>query len=321
MKKFTLITAIFIILALSIGSLSAGCAAGEFPSRSVEMVCGWGVGGGSDTVNRKEAQIWSKYVDVPIHVVNVSGHSGTVAMERIVSAPADGYTVGPYATGMLTVLAIEQPIDMDDIMFLCGLQTTPSYLFVPYDSSYQTIEDVINDAKNNEMTVASSGAYGVDQLHTDFINMERGTKFTIVPFKEPTERYTAMQGGHTDLMVEQLGDVKSYVEDKKIRPVVIFAPDRSKNAPDVPSSWVYDLPISVPMVRGHTLKAGTPDSVVKKLDKIFQDIYNDPEFQQFNAGMNIEEDCYMDHKEFTKFAEEQTTLIQQIAKTLQWPEP
>ena len=63
----------------------------------------------------------------------------------------------------------------------------------------------------------------------------KGLKMTAVPFPKPAERYTAILGGHADILYEQLGDVKSFLDGKQMRPVIVFADARFPAFKDVPT--------------------------------------------------------------------------------------
>ena len=88
----------------------------NYPSKTVTIICPWGVGGGADTIARKITQVAEKYFDQPIIVENHTGASGTIGMGDSYAAEPDGYTLaitnGPLFS--LTPKYVEVEYSLDD---------------------------------------------------------------------------------------------------------------------------------------------------------------------------------------------------------------
>jgi tripartite-type tricarboxylate transporter receptor subunit TctC len=93
--------------------------------------------------------------------------------------------------------------------------------------------------------------------------VRKGLKFVSVPFAKPAERYTAILGGHADILYEQLGDVKSFLEGKQMRPVIVFAHERFPLYKEVPAGKELGHDIVINQFRAVVLKAGTDPGRVK----------------------------------------------------------
>jgi tripartite-type tricarboxylate transporter receptor subunit TctC len=98
-----------------------------------------------------------------------------------------------------------------------------------------TWADVERAAKSRPLKVAITGFGSPDDMHVNYF-ANKGLKLVSVPFAKPAERYTAIIGGHADILYEQLGDVKSFLQSGKMRPVIVFADSRFPAFKDVPSS-------------------------------------------------------------------------------------
>src|SRR5690349_2654481 len=66
-------------------------AADPYPSRPVELLVPFTVGGGTDAVARAFADTASKYFPKPIVVLNRPGAAGAIGHQEGARAPADGY--------------------------------------------------------------------------------------------------------------------------------------------------------------------------------------------------------------------------------------
>ena len=71
-------------------------AAQEFPSRPIEFVVPWGPGGGADQVARKLAKLMEPKLKVSMPVVNVPGATGQTGLTKMLTAPADGYSMSVF---------------------------------------------------------------------------------------------------------------------------------------------------------------------------------------------------------------------------------
>ena len=80
---------------LSIATAS-GAAAQEYPSRPIEFVVPWGPGGGADLVARKLAKIMETKLKVSMPVINVPGATGLTGLTKMLTAPADGYSISVF---------------------------------------------------------------------------------------------------------------------------------------------------------------------------------------------------------------------------------
>jgi len=73
--------------------LSAAPAAAQYPARPVRLVLSTPAGGPSDTAARALAQSLAKSLGQPVIVENKPGANGAIAVQAVMAAPPDGYTL------------------------------------------------------------------------------------------------------------------------------------------------------------------------------------------------------------------------------------
>jgi len=294
-------------------------AAEKYPTRGIEIICGWGVGGGSDTLTRKVAQLLSPHLGVPVHVTNAPGVAGLIGLAKVDAARADGYAIG-YLThsGLLRMMIDPKQKSFREYEPLCAMQIVLSQLYVRYDAPWKDFGELLEAAKKKRITVAVTSPKGGDEFHIAYINLKKGTQLVAVPYRKPTERYAALLGGHVEVEVEQFGDVKSMIDEKKFRPIVHFAPKTDPRFPDVPSSWKYDLPVSLPMSRAFLMKKETPEPAMQTLEQAFKYVYDTPEFQEFNKKRRVDPDSWRDRKGYKELLESQWETAAPVVKELGW---
>src|SRR5262245_39609591 len=80
-------------------------AAQEYPSRPIEFIVPWGPGGGADQLARKLAKLLETRLKVSMPVVNVPGATGQTGLTKLLTAPADGYSVAVFVGPTFALLA------------------------------------------------------------------------------------------------------------------------------------------------------------------------------------------------------------------------
>jgi tripartite-type tricarboxylate transporter receptor subunit TctC len=266
---------------------SAGMAsAQDYPQRPIEMVVTFGPGGGADLMGRQMGRLMEKPLGVSIPISNVAGASGNAGLTRLKTDAPDGYTIGTLIS--LTVASWASGLgdsNIDDFEVLAVVQNSPSFLFVPASSPYQTAEDLFAYAKENpgELTVATSG-YGTQDDVTLKLLAKDGVQMENVPFQSPGERYASPIGGHTAVLYEEPGDVAQFLKAEQLKPLVVFSEERHPAFPDVPTSTELGYEISgLDNFRTVAVRAGTDPAIVKKLQSAVEESVASEEWQKFCA--------------------------------------
>lgn len=278
----------------SIGALVVGVLLGstvvhaqeKYPSRPIEVIVTFGAGGGADAMGRKMSQLLEPSLKVPLPVSNIAGASGNAGLTKLLTNPADGYTVATMialsVSSWASGLGTARP---DDFAVVAITQNSPSMLFVPQDSPFKTIKDLLDHAKANPgaLKVATSG-YGTQDDITLMYLTSLGYKMTNVPFAKPAERYASPLGRHTDAIYEEPGDVAPFLAGKQLRPLVVFDHERHASFPDVPSSKELGMNISdLPNFRTISVPAKTPRERVNALAAAVNSAMETAEWKKFCA--------------------------------------
>jgi tripartite-type tricarboxylate transporter receptor subunit TctC len=234
----------------------------KYPSRPIEFIVPWGPGGGADQVARKSSQLMEKDLGVSLPVINVPGATGQTGLTKMLTSAPDGYTISVMTGdtfGLLTDPATKWKLA--DVVPAAIMIKQPSAFFTSAPD-LATWADVERAAKGRPLKVAITGFGSPDDMHVNYF-ANKGLKLVSVPFAKPAERYTAIIGGHADILYEQLGDVKSFLQSGKMRPVIVFADSRFPAFKDVPSSKELGHDIVINQFRAVMMKAGTDPARVK----------------------------------------------------------
>ncbi|SRR5579871_6680653 len=258
-------------------------AADTYPMRPVEFIVPWGAGGGSDQTGRELSKLLQDQLKVAFPVVNVPGGTGNAGMAKMLSSPADGYSVSLLAWDTFALLASRPPKwAMSDFITLGIVIQLPSGFYVAQDSDFKTWADVEKAAKANPgaLRVAISGFGSPDDITIRQLSRE-GVTLKPVPYAEPGERYSALLGHHVDLLYSPIGNIGNFVSGKQMRPILFFGSELINGFEGVPNAKDVGHDISLPQRRALIIKAGTPADIVKKLSDSLGAAVATPEYANF----------------------------------------
>jgi tripartite-type tricarboxylate transporter receptor subunit TctC len=292
-------------LALLLGLTSLAVTAQEkYPSRPIEFIVPWGPGGGADQVARKAGKIMEEDLKVSFPVVNVPGATGNTGMAKLLAAQADGYSVSVMTWDTYALLATTKTRwSMEDIIPVALMIKQPSGFMAASNSTLKTWADVEREAKTRPLKVAVTGFGSPDDITVNFF-VARGLKLLSVPFANPGERYTSVLGGHADLLYEQMGDVRSFIDSKQMHPVIIFAAKRFDAFPDIPASKELGYDITLPQRRAVIMKAGTDPGKVKVISDALAKVAASAEYMAYLKQQYATDDSYFPAKEAARIMAE-----------------
>ncbi|MEW6661024.1 MAG: tripartite tricarboxylate transporter substrate binding protein [Bacillota bacterium] len=257
----------------------------KYPERPVEVIVGWGAGGGTDVFARSLTKPLSNILGQPMPVKNMPGASATVAADYVAQQPADGYTVWAMTSTCLPVnVALGRaPHPADTYIPVARLQDDVGMLHVNANSPLKTIEDVIEYAKKNNLKVGGTGAVSHDEVVVALWADAAGIPVTYVPYERAGDMHAALMGGHIDAMYEEMGPVAGLVKAGNIKPVLAFSKSKIRGFDDLPIAPDKGWNITLGLWRGIMVKKGTPDHVVKALQAAIEKAKDDPEYKAMEA--------------------------------------
>jgi len=289
----------------------------KYPDRPIDFICTWGVGGGADQMARTIGHLAEKYLGVALPVSNIPGASGNTGLANLLAAKADGYTIAVYiADTLATVSAGQSRYKISDLDWVVRTQVAPSFLFVKPDSPFKTIQDLLKYAKENpgKLKVGATGFGTVDDITVRYL-VTKGYKMTLLPVPKPGERYASTLGGHSEVLYEQAGDIKQYLDAKQLRPLIIFAHKRHPAFPDIPCSVELGFDLTLPQFRSIVAKAGTGPERMKILAEAFKKATDTPEWKKFADDQYLDPESYMGPDKFPAWVNSEMGTMRNFMKT------
>ena len=258
------------VVAIAIFMLTASLAFAEFPERDITNVVVWSAGGGTDTCNRVVSAEMAKILGVNINVINKTGGvGGSIGMSYAYQQASDGYTLCGLSESCVTAGVQggwDQKMDVWDFLIVGG---SPDVLSVTPDSPYNTLEELIEDAKANPENIKACASAAGSIHHLNLLALEKGSeaKFSFIPYTGSAPCQDAAMKGEVTVVVTSLAEQQQLLKGAKLRPLGMLIPDAFdvEGVGEIPSGFdAYPelsehLPISQAI--GMAVKADTPDEI------------------------------------------------------------
>jgi tripartite-type tricarboxylate transporter receptor subunit TctC len=278
--KRMLLCAVFMLWGLSAFSAMAE----EFPAKPVTVIVPWSAGGSTDICFRVLAETTSKHLGKQVIVENKPGGGGTVGPATMAAtAKPDGYILSQIPLGVLRLPHIMKASwdPLKDFTYIINLSGYTYGIVVKKDAPWKNLKELVAYTKANpgKVTYSTPGVGTLQHVTMEKIARKDNIKWIHVPSKGGIEVITAVMGGHVMVGAETSGWAPQ-VESGDLRLLAIWASERNKKWPDVPTlnELGYGIVASSPF--GIAGPKGMDPKVVKILHDAFKKGMEDPAFQK-----------------------------------------
>lgn len=285
-------SAVLLLLAIAVPAYAQGYK----PSKPIELVTHTGPGGGGDVAARFVASALEKekLIPVRVQVVNKPGGSGAVAASYIVERKGDTHLLAYFTSlwigGPLT--SKEARTQFHDLTPVARLIIDPAGIAVKADSPYKTVADFIEAAKKapGKLRQAGGSIDARDNLYRLMIQRSTGTSWTYIPFPAGGERIAAIMGGHAEVYIPDMGEVREYLRNGSMRLLAQMADKRMAAYPNVP--LLREAGVDVPVVgsmRGIVAPPDVPRDVVEYWEQVFEKLSKTVTWRKYLEENQIED--------------------------------
>lgn len=273
-----------LVTTLGLAALAGGQAQAAFPERPITLVVGFPPGGGGDLYGRLIATAMGKTLGQTVIVENRPGAGGNIAAGLVAKAAPDGYTILLAMSGNLAVSPALKPQSLpykvpDDFAPIGLILEAPHGLFVATPSHFKTAREVIDAARQKELTFASTGTGGAAHIGMETIKELGHLKLLHVPYKGSGPAITDMLGGQIDMFFATASPLVPQVQQGQLRVLALTGRQRSPILPDVPTFKELGIDMTMTQWYGLAAPAGTPPAVLKVLSEHLSRALADPTVQ------------------------------------------
>ena len=310
--------------AASSSAASAGSSASEpaastwQPSGTIKLICPYNAGSVGDTFSRPFAEIMSKYAGVSVVVENMGGGSGSVGTQYMLSQPADGLTFSYHSnTGALNIAGGSAPFGKEDLVPICNIGSDFHTLCVKSDSQFQTLQDLVDYAKENpgQMNIASAQIMGNNHLFALLFMRDFDVECNYIPYDDGAASCLGLMGNNADCVMSTASTTRGYLESGDFRCLAYTLPEPVedelyKDAVTFASAGSEGLANYISF-KGMFLNPECSDEIKAWYDDICGKVCNDPEWLEF-LELQGSTPTYMDMEEFTQYYNEYIDSAAQI---------
>lgn len=272
------------VIVASLATFGCSSAASAWPQKAIDLVISFAPGGGSDVAGRVIAKYLSAELGVPVNVVNKAGGNQIPAIESVLQATPDGYTLllDQPANSTIESTLPNLPFKIEDRSFGPMMLTGPNAYAINGKSPINSMKEFIDyyKAKPQELTWAGGS---VSLTSFSFLQLFKAAgidpaKTKEVQFDGIGPGNVAVAGGHVVLGGGGAGSVVALYTSKDLKVLAVTGDKRVSVLPDVPSAKELGLPLT--MMNWYSISGpkGLPKNVMDRLEAAAKKISEDPNY-------------------------------------------
>ena len=286
----------------------------EWPDKPVRIVVPFGPGGGTDIQGRLLSKKFYESMGQTFVVDNRPGAAGLIGADQVAKAAPDGYTI-LFTTASLTVnvTLYKKTIAFDpvkDLIPVSWISSVPLLLVVHPTVPAKSVHELVALArKDDKLTAGSNGAGTTSFLAVEMLNQATGLHTVNVTYKGGGPAITALIGGEVDFEFATALSAAPHLKSGKVRALAVTTAKRAAAYPDLPTMNSMYPGFDVDNWYAMFMPAGTPKTIVEKLNAEILKALKSPEVQSYMAkeggqpvGSTPQELATMFQQEVTKYA-------------------
>jgi tripartite-type tricarboxylate transporter receptor subunit TctC len=284
-----------------------------FPTKPIRIIIGIAPGGGLDTMTRLGAQKLSERWGQPVIVDNRPGGGTVVAMDLVVKAPPDGYTLlGASDTLMMNGVLKRADYDVRTAFVpIVQLTTQPYMLVVNPSLPVKSVKELIAYAKSKpgSLNYGSQGLGTTGHIGWERFSYMTGTDIVHVPYKGAAPAVIDVMGGQIQMTFSNMVTSGAHVKSGRLRGLAVTSPRRGQVFPEMPTVAESVPGFELSNSYGYYAPAGTSPAIVRAMSAVVAQAMNSPDTVKLLAADGSEPIPPATPAEFkAKFAREYVEL-------------
>jgi tripartite-type tricarboxylate transporter receptor subunit TctC len=299
---------------------------GWSPTRPVTLPIGFAPGGSIDFVARLIARELGPVLGQNVVVENRPGAGGSLAVQAMTRAPADGHVIGFAAINLAT-----NPFMMNmgydpraDIRMVGQISALPVVLLASNKSGFRSLADVVAAGRRDEIPFGSGGVGTSSHLGVALLARATGIRYQHVVFRGGNPAVQALIAGDTAAMFEPVAPYHiELAQAGQIRILVTLQDTPLAAMPEVPpvTGQGHGPELMFQSWHGLMVRSGTPQPVVKRLHAALNTVVRGTAVQEALRRIAIEPKTSARPEDFHAFylaeLDRWGTLIRETGMTAQ----
>lgn len=293
------------VLAAVFAAVATAAAAQPYPSQPIRMIVPFIAGSPNDVVGRLLAQQLTPRLGQNVVIDNRPGGGTTIGAKVAAAAEPNGYTLMFNSSSIVVAPAMYKNPGYDPLRSFVPVANTVfgHWLTVIRKSiPANTVPEFIAYAKANPGKLTFGFGQGTaPQLVSEWLKVREKVDMTGVPYKGGAQVVTDMLGGRIDFHVGSASTLIPHVRNGDLKGISVWGPTRDPQLPDVPTMIESGYPgLALGFWAGLFAPAGTPETIVKRLNEAVNDSLRSPEMKASLDRLGLEP-VIQTPEEFGKF--------------------
>jgi len=273
--------ALLIALAMPVGAQAQEKPAG-YPTKPIRIIVGIAAAGGLDTMTRLGAQKLSERWGQPVIVDNRPGGGTVLAMDIVVKAQPDGYTLlAASDTLMMNGVLKRAEYDVRTAFIpIVQLTTQPYMLIVNPSLPVKSVKELIAYAKSKPgaLNYGSQGMGTTGHIGWERFKFMTGVDIVHVPYKGAAPAVIDVMGGQIQMTFSNVVTSGAHVRSGKLRGLAVTSARRGQVFPEMPTVAESGVPgFELTNSYGYYAPAGTSMNIVRAMAAAVAQGMNSPD--------------------------------------------
>jgi putative tricarboxylic transport membrane protein len=281
------------------------------PTRNIEFVVPYAVGGGADVFARIMAQVMveEKMVPVPVQVVNHPGGGSAVGIAYVVANRA----ANPHTLVLVNNPTLATPLTVPNAPGLKNLQPLYNFMIddflvlVRADAPWKSATELVEAAKKapGSIKAGAGGPTGGEATNQEAFSRAAGIQLNRITFNSGGEVLTALLGGHVELAVGNPIEYMGHLKSGAVRAIGALRNERYPELPDVPTLKEMGINAEPLQIwRGVAVPKGIPKEALAYWEGVMDKVAASSSIKKY-LKENLAVERPMKGQEFATFLEDQ----------------
>lgn len=282
---------------VALGALLLACSslAQAWPERPIKIIVPAPAGGNMDVPARIFATFLSKEIGQAVIVENKVGAGGSIGVQAVLNAPADGHTILYTSSNVLTEIphVMKPPFDpMKDVRPVAALTQYRYVLVVAPDYPANDLAGMVRELKAapDQGSFASPSPGTIAQRGGEILNRKLGVNMLHVPFSGTPPALLAVMSNQITMVLDSVVTSGPLLQGGKLKALAIAGTTRYAGLPRVPTFAEQGFPEfnDFSSWQGIAVSPKVPAAIVEELYAVTRRIAGQAAFRESIAKLRFE---------------------------------